>query len=288
MTLEQQVADLVTATNHLTQTVTDQLGLIQHAVTQAQSDVTTFIQSGAASFPVGPNLLEDTKKFTGCCQGQLGTIMPWDQGGLGGAYGGLFYNGAAGTLEIEVVDVADDSRLSALGLLPLGELELLSRPYPNPWGLAHWGQDHHIAIFDLTLTTPPIANPDHLEGLSFSLTHGTASQPYTSWHIGQFATQTSVFLNVLAASGDLIFEFIVSRTWASQAVGAAQVGQGWKHYHGARPGLGGHNTSYFRTPGLQTGHLKVALALPYSGFGNHQGLPLWTGSLGDWATGDHL
>ncbi|CAD7939199.1 unnamed protein product [Amoebophrya sp. A25] len=44
-----------------------------------------------ASLPIGPNLLRDTKKFSGLCKGLLNTELSWTSGGLGGDWSGFLW-----------------------------------------------------------------------------------------------------------------------------------------------------------------------------------------------------
>ncbi len=176
MSLEQHIADLTSSTNALTQTVTDQLGDIQQRVDQAEAEVDLFIQDGAANFPVGPNLIADTKKFTGLCNGQLNAILPWDGGGLGGVWGASWL-GATGTLDVEVVYVGDTARLTALGLYPLGDLSQMVEPFPHPT-LTDYGLDSNVAIFDLTIDSWAKGQPVAENTVPFAFAHDCL--PYTS------------------------------------------------------------------------------------------------------------
>ena len=292
MSLEAAIGDLINETNGLTQTVHDKLGEIDARVGLAEAQVNTFIQQGAANFPLGPNLLQDSKKFTGLCGGQLNTILPWDQGGLGGVWGALWIDGAVGTLDVEVIYVGDTQRLTALGLYPLGDLEWLARPFSH-LTLSDYGQDSNIAVFDLTIT----AHTPGESHIPFAFSHDCL--PYTGWQLGTFKTQASAFINVMSADG-LQFELFRNRAGAVPPVGEAEVGLGWRYYHGARDGFGGCNSSYvlsydattetYHVPIVPAApkHIKFALALPYQGFGDHQGIPIWAGSAGRWDVGDHL
>ncbi len=286
MSLEQHIADLVSATNGLTQEVRDQLGDIQASVAQAEIDVQTFIQQGAANQPLSPNLLPDSKKFTGLCQGQLNTIMAWDEGGLAHPWNGFWLNGASGALDVEVVDVGDEARLTQLGLWPLGPLNDLVEPFPHDT-LSNYGQDSHIALFNLRVDAWSNAGAT-TSGVPFILQ--TDCLPYTGWAVGRFKTQASAYMAVISAN-HLSLELFRNRVGNLPAVGAPEAGQGWRHYAAAREGFGGCNSSYVLsdvaviTP-TSNAHLHVALALPYQGFGDHQGLPIWCGYSGRWDIGD--
>ena len=199
MALEQEVAALVTASNGLTQEVRDQVGNILATVNQAALDVEAFIQAGAANFPVGPNLLKDTKKFAGFCTGLLNTVMAWDAGGIGAPWSGTWRDGADGTIDVEVVDVTDETRLTALGLWPLDELGLFVRHFPNDFGAVNFGIDNHVAVFDIDITTPT-TDPTHH---AFQL--GQSDDQWVSIEMGAFRTQTSLFANVIEADPNIEF-----------------------------------------------------------------------------------
>ncbi len=282
MALEQQIAALVGSTGNLTQVVTDLIPTWQAMVDEWGLDVQTFIQGAAATRPLSANLLADTKRFEHICGGELNAPTAWDQGGISSPWWAGWQAGAAGTLSLEVVHAGDEVRLGELGLWPLGELEQLVRPTPHE-EIEDYGVDVNILVLDFELTTPGTA---HADGVQLTIGQGTV--PYTSWNVGQFKTQTSVFVNVIEAAGDITFAFIDNRTWDLPRFGAAQVGQGWKHYAGSRDGFGEWDHSYFRSPTNAAGSLKLALALPYSGFGDHQGLPVWAGSLNYWDRDDYL
>lgn len=95
---------------------------------------------------------------------------------------------------------------------------------------------------------------------------------------------------MLSASG-LSFELFRNLGGVHAPADAAQAGQGWKFYHAELNGFGGCNNSFVAsdadviTP-LDGAHIKFALALPYQGFGYHQGLPVWAGSAGRWDVDD--
>ncbi len=286
MGLQEDVQALVAATDALHQTVLAKEAQWETRLAQAEQQVSAFIQSGAASRPVTPNLLPDSKKFENLCQGQLNTIMAWDEGGLAHPWNGFFLNGATGSLRVEVVYVGDQTRLMELGLWPLGPLDDMVAPAPHET-LTDYGQDSNIVVFDLTLDTwtntgastayvPFIFQTDCLE--------------YTGWSKGRFKTQQSSYISVLAAE-HLSFELFRDRAGDMGPIGAAEAGQGWRHYSGSREGFGGCNTSYVLTdldeitPALGA-RLKFALALPYQGFGDHQGLPIWCGYSGRYDIGD--
>lgn len=288
MGLAENVADLTTASQQLTQAVNDQLANINAAVAQAQADVGQFVQDGAANFPITPNMVRDTKKFAGICGGALNTIQPWNTA-LASPWAGLWLTGAIGTLDFEVVFAGDEVRLGQLGLWPLDpDLTDFIQHLPNNLGQQDWGVDHHILVMDCTVNTAATPQPGNESGQTqFSLTQAPDGEHH-SWFRGHYRTQTSIFTNVLSATGDLSLLWQVNRTWQTPLIGLADVGLGWKHYHGFREGLGGLRHNYFYSQTGTPGHLKIAICAPYSGYGYHQGIPIWTGSVGEYDLNDYL
>ncbi|ETX03592.1 MAG: hypothetical protein ETSY1_46840 (plasmid) [Candidatus Entotheonella factor] len=286
MSLNDQIGDLTQSTDALTQEVRQLIPQWDSRVGTLETQVQSFIEEAAASFPVASNLLPDSKNFDGLCQGQKNVRMAWDEGGLGHPWHGIWL-GATGSLFVEVVYVGDEARLTELGLWPLGPLNELVRPFAHPT-LGDYGQDSHIAIFDLGIHTWTKGQP--VEQNTIPFTFQMDCREYTSWWIGQFKTQQSSFMNVLSAN-HLAFNLFRNRAGYSPEIGADAVGLGWKHYAGALTGFGGCNSSYVVsdidviTP-QDNAHIKFALALPYQGFGWHHGIPVWAGFNGRWDVGD--
>ncbi len=300
-TLQEAIADLQTETGGLNQTVRDKQGQIDARVLQAEQQVTDFIQAGAATRPVTPNLLPDSKHFANLCGGALNTILAWDNGGAGTPWNVVFQN-STGTCDIEVVYAYDIPRLTALGLWPLGDMASLVRAFPHPT-IPDYGVDNHIAIFDIVITDWTY---NELTNSFIPLYFAHDCFSYTSWFLpDSWSTQLSYFINILSVDG-LEFDF-GRRSHGHQTriglgapeglpvnLGANIVGQGWKHISGGRSGFGGCNSSYVLsvddhtiTP-LNPAHIKFAIALPYQGYGDHQGLPIWAGAGPRWDIGDGI
>lgn len=266
MSLEEKVAELVAATNRLTEGVMGKTAQIDARVAAAEQQVKEYIAQGGANFPVTPNLLRDTKKFTGLCQGKLNTPMAWNEGGMGGYWSGFFHEGAVGTATIEVVNLADRASAEERGLRPYAELAQLVREDGH-------GVDVHAVILDVSVT-------DMGTGGGFYLLCQGCSRA-TAWSVGRWQTQVSLFASVLAYSGN-INAILFANRGAGVGIGGDAVGKGWKHYHNTKSGFGGCEQTRFHG----VGSMKLALALPYEGHGNHGGIPIWAGFAGHYQSND--
>lgn len=271
MSLEIQVGELVTETRRLhdtyeqfNQTIHSRLDTAIEALSQ---QVDNFSERWRRDMPVTPNLLRDTKRFTGLCDGKLNTPLDWQQGGLGGVWTGSVSKQAEGSITLEVVDMTDSERCEQLGLYPLNALE-------NLISEQGYGTDVCAVIVDVNITQMPEYN----SGL---VCLGQDCYPLTSWGVGDWLSQVSVFATVLSHQGDIRAELLHNRG-AKVIVDKTAVGKGWQHYHNVRQGFGGCEQSFFS--GL--GQMTLAIALPYEGYGYHSGVPVWAGSVGAYHAND--
>lgn len=180
--------------------------------------------------------------------------------------------------KLSVVSLAafsQDSTFHSESLGTLGDAFLTETPSRrDPFTRA--GADVNCCVLDIRIH-------EDCDGKGvFSVLCQTARPPlFTSYNKGPFATQVSVFVNVLEASGDTQLDLFNGRG-AGISVGGRAKGEGWLHYHHKRAGFGGQETSSF----TGKGRLKVAIALPYVGHGYHGGTPVWAGYVSDWYAED--
>jgi hypothetical protein len=109
------------------------------------------------------------------------------------------------------------------------------------------------------------------------------AEKFTDWDAGAFKVQASCFVNVLEQSGDIAFQASANAAPKIEAT-AALAGEGWKFQRASRLGFGGHHQPNF----FGTGHMKVALALPYWAPGDHGDIAIFASSGGRWTHGDRL
>jgi hypothetical protein len=265
--LQQDVSDQMASVDSLTEEVVGKMGAIDARITAKELEVEQFIAEAAASAPVTPNMLVDTKQFTKLCGGEVDTEVdlisahgtPWST---------FLYNGTegSGTLKIVTLD-----NLAEEGMA-LGD-DLLRATNESLYGAVF-----RVALFDVTITSNM---SDGNDGRFFVLNQGCPR--FTGWNRGEFKTQSSCFTYVLEHSGDIRF-YPHSNMPASVVVNSNDAGKGWVYKQASRTGWGGCHQPFF----IGMGHMKVALALPYIGFGDHQDRFIWAGSVGRYSHFDHL
>ncbi len=232
----------------------------QAAVEGMQKQVDSALDNLRADLPVTPNLLVDTKQFTGLCGGQTNVPMEVITAHSGAPWISSLYINTAYTGTVEVVTL---DQLAAKGIPYGGDLGYFTDS-------TFYGSDFRVALFDVTITAD--AKKD-LQGRLFALNQGCP--PYTGWTKAQVTTQFSCVANVIEQSGGTHF-IVSSNRGPTLALGGDLAGKGWKFHHTIRKGFGGCDQPIF----LGIGHIKVAVALMYFGFGNHDGVPFWAGAAG--------
>jgi len=215
-----------------------------------------------ADLPVTPNLIRDTKHFHKVCRGRVGVETSWAD-----AWGPpwKFHNHKGPAVDVasstvEVVDMTSQASAERAGLWPLGALSakqggLLKEDF---YGAS-------VRALLLTVRTLPAAN----QGAFGVLAQGCPE--YTSWEVGSFKTEVGVFVNVLEHTGSIKLHFACNAGAGALITGPAA--QGWQYLHNSRAGWGGCQQSFIKGEG----RMRVAIALPYQSFGNHSGVPVWSG-----------
>ena len=273
MTVEQTITDLVTATNTLTNTVNGKIAAIDAEVAAKKTEVDNALNQLSQSSPVTPNLLVDTKYFSHLCGGATNTSQELIAA-HGSPWSACLYNGTTGSGTLEIVTL---DKLQSQGLTAGGDLLKALGETGQPGELFH-GSDFHVALFDVQITGDQ-SNGD--AGYFFIMNQGGSL--FTGWYHGEFKTQASCFVNVIEHSGDIVY-YPHDNMPARVAVTGDDLDQGWLYKHATRNGWGGCHQPHFR----HQGHMTVALALPYIGYGDNGNQFIWAGSVGRYSHTDHL
>lgn len=266
-TLEQQLADAIAAQNALTQAVANYKQQLDQSVASQKAAYDAWKSGIKSSMPVTPNLLVDTKRFTKMCGGQVNTAVDL-LAAHGGPWGAFLWNGSEGSGTIKIVTL---DKLEAEGIGASGELLRACPP-------SFYGSDFRVALFDVTISKPYNGGG---EGHFYVLNQGCST--FTGWGYGEFLTQASCFINVLECTGSMGFA-PHSNMPADVACGAGEKGKGWLFRRGVKTGWGGCHQPRF----WGIGRMKVAIALPYIGFGDHGDKYVWAGSVGRYSHEDQI
>ena len=271
-TTPEQIASLTQAHTAAHRDLVDFSTSLERRVAAKEQQMDTFIADAAAHFPVSPNLLADTKRFEKLCGGQVNTPVEIIAG-HGAPWSTSFYRGTQGngSLTIVTLDQLDNQGIAAGGdlLKALGDL--------NSSGGFN-GSDFRVALLEVTITGK---SNNGETGYFNVLNQGCPT--FTGWSRGEFTTQAACFINVIEQSGEITFA-PHSNMPAGVTADASDAGRGWLYKQATRRGWGGCHQPRFS--GL--GHMKVALALPYIGFGDHRGRFVWAGSVGRYSHEDRL
>lgn len=266
MALEQDIAELVSASNNLTQAVDSKIQAINERVAVKEQEVNSFLLNARKDFPLTPNTLSDTKHFEAIARDTaLGTPVelfaahssPW------GAY---LNHGSQGAGTITKIGTKD---LASHGISANTEFQRALGAYRSEYG-DYYGSDFKVLILDVDITGPRI---DSSIGQILVLTQGCST--YTGWGRGEFTTQASCWVNVLECDEGMYFYPSANRS-ASIKVGAEEKGKGWLYKQETRNGWGGCHQPLFS--GM--GKMKVAVCLMYVGTGNHGDNAIWADSVG--------
>ena len=218
------------------------------------------------AFPLAPNLLADTKKFATLCGGQANTEMEIVAAHNGSSWSATRPPAAnvEGTLEVVTL-----SNLAAKGIGFGGDLaRATNRDFS--------GSNFRAVLMEVTIEPGAVNHIDALIQGAIGPSHY-----FTGWDKGGFKTQSACFVNVVSHAGDIQwnpFQYMAARI----DVGARLAGQGWTYLHSTRDGWGGGHRSRF----TGTGSMKVAMALPYIGTGDHGGAFIYAQSIGRYTHGE--
>ena len=223
--------------------------------------VDAFTAGAAGTFPVTPNLMKDTRHFDHLCGGQKGVAVD-----IATAMGGPW------SFQRESADIVGTAMV-----VPYADFA--THGIPTGGELAEMeGVEANDVVFDallLDLTVPA-------GGFVAKISQNYPRVPARNF--GEARNQVSFFAAVLEANGATRMTAVIN--FSSTVVPGAAVGQGWKHY--SNVDLNGTQNSEFRIAFRDEGRIKLALALPYLGFGDHGGAKIWAGSVGFYHTEDQL
>jgi hypothetical protein len=263
-TQPEQVNGLIAAVNALKAYFEGIRESIDAKVVEMRSKVDTFIAAAAANMPVTPNLLADAKHWNHMCGGALNVEQDITTA-HGGPFSWFWYSGAEGHGTAKVVSL---EQLGANGCERGGDLvKACSEKF--------YGSDFTVLVLDVTIDS---------DGHLFVINQGCPTA--TGWSKGETITQAAAFINVIEATGNIRFA-VHSNMPASVTVNQDDVGKGWRYLHNTRMGFGGCHQPNFHSS--SSGRMKVAIALPYIGYGNHQGKFIFANSVGRYSHGsDYL
>lgn len=224
-----------------------------------QMQVDAFTNGAKALFPVAPNLMDDTSKFDHICGGQKNVAQD-----LISAVSGPWAALRSGSDVVATATVVPYADFGAAGIPTGGGLAEMEGVDPSDVGFC-------ALLLDVTL---PVGGGE----FKISQTYARA----LAQGFGETVAETSVFAAVLEATGSAELTFGMNH--ASVDVNASDHGQGWKHFHAVS--TSGSRYGEFRNSFRGEGRLKLALALPYLGLGDHGGAKIWAGFVGQYHTGD--
>lgn len=279
MALEQDIANLIEASNDLTATVDNKIQDITAKLDAKRAEVDARLQAKElavdakiASFqralPLAPNALSDTKHFNNICadvpNGTAVDVLtahaePWAS---------FFYRGTEGSGTITKLSL---SQLSEFGLTPNEDLLRRGLGAKYPHHESYSGSQYKVLLMDVVLNKGRDDKPT--EGNLFVLNQGC--DRYIGWGKGEFLTQASCWINVLEHTGSLRYLSSTNRS-ADIFVDGSDVGKGWQYKSNSRTGWGGCHQQCF----IGLGSMKVAIALPYVGTGDHGNNMIWADSVG--------
>ena len=279
MALEQDIADLIKSANQLTDTVDGKVQDITAHLNQKKQEIDTkltakeqAVDAKIASFqkalPLGPNMLSDTKHFAHINASQPeGTAVdvlqshaaPWS----------CFYY--AGTEGASTLTKLNPSMLAQHGLVPNDEFKTRALGGYRSESNTYYGSDFKVVVLDVEITKGMTSDPD--KGQLFVFNQGCPT--YTGWSRGEFLTQASCWINVLESTGSLYFVPSYNRS-AYIRVDGSDLNKGWQYKRAVQTGWGGCHQPRF----IGLGKMKVAIALPYVGMGDHGDNMIWADSVG--------
>ena len=162
-------------------------------------------------------------------------------------------------------------------VVTLDRLAEIGAPYGGDLSLACnselYGADFNLLFLDVEIKKTTEKTP-----VLYLLNHGCPT--FTGWNKGKFMTQASVLAIVLSHSGNIRF-YPHNNMPARVEVPGSALGEGWKYYHSAKRGFGGCHQPCFSGEGK----MRVAIALPYIGTGNHGGIFVHANSVGRYTHG---
>ncbi|CAH9054907.1 hypothetical protein PSECIP111951_01134 [Pseudoalteromonas holothuriae] len=278
MALEQDIATLVGKAEDLTTMVDNKIQDITSTLAQKEQEVDNrlaakeqAVDAKIASFqkalPLAPNNLSDTKFFRQINAEQPEGIAVDVMQSHTAPWSCFYYEGTEGN---STVTKLNNKMLADHDLAPNSEFHRALGNYRSADD-TYYGSNFKVLLFDIELTKGRTTDEDR--GSLFLLNQGCPR--FTGWSKGEFLTQASCWVNVLEQSGSLAFYPSQNRS-ADIRVDSSDVGKGWQYKHATRQGWGGCHQPVFR--GL--GKMKVAIALPYVGTGDHGENMIWADSVG--------
>ena len=226
-TTPEQIAQLISGYTELKEYFESVRNEVESDRQNLKEQVNGFIDNAAAAFPVTPNLLVDTKKFTKFCDGAVDTEVEAITA-HGSPWSAFLYNGTEGNGTIKVVSLG---KLRDEGIPYGGDLSLVTngdmveRPF--------YGSDFQVLLLDITITKD---ETDGTPGSFFVMCQGCPRG--FGWNKpAQILTQASVLCNVVEHTGDIVF-YPHANMPASVKFGKDDLGAGWLYRHSIRRGFG--------------------------------------------------
>lgn len=221
------------------------------------NEIDSWLTNAKKDFPITPNLLADTHKFSRFCKGEVNTPMPIIEAVANSLYqSAAFYAGTQGSATMEIVTL---DQLASKGIGFGGDMGMAT---DGNWN----GSSFCIMLVDMTLTHDRTDGND-----AFFFIRNPKMPQQSGWNRGETTTQSQALVNVISQSGD-IHARIHNNEAAALICDKEDVGKGWQFKHSTRRGFGGmqHLLDFYGK-----GSMKIAVALPYIGTGDHGGRFFW-------------
>ena len=241
---------------------------VDHATIRRQA-----VADAKPAFPLAPNLLADTKKFAKLCGGRANTeteiVAAHQYGSPWRAWRPPAAN-VEGTLEVVTLP-----NLAAKGIGFGGDLAKAT-------DARFAGSDFRVVLMDVTIANN--ARGGNSEQLVVLAQNSGSGLPFfTGSNKGEFKTQAACFVNVVSHAGNITLR-ISDRIMpgGDLRVRGNLAGDGWTYLHRAATGWGEGHQCLFDGDGS----MKLALALPYVGTGDHGGAFIYAQSIGRYTHGE--
>ena len=274
-TTPEQIAQLIATNTALTQYFQQFRDGLEQQVTEKKAEMDTHMASQLDQMtdmlPLSPNLLADTKYWQCVCGGATNQAVDvWDA--LDGHTWSWFWRDGEG-VDHRTSDAVIDVFSGTLKVVTLDQLANEGCPFGGDLTLAfdeHSGHPNfHVLLLDITLHAPG--------SLYLLVQNAGAKKTFTDINRGEFTTQASALAYVMSHSGDITYD-VHGCMAPTVRLKNTHLDQGWQYHHNSKKGFGGGYHPRFFT--ASAGHMKVAMALPYFGLGDHGGRFIYAQSVG--------